>query len=92
MTGPTMFFWSVAAIITAYGLIKWWERAIARAAEAAKDAEETRKWEADRAKQAREVHDLMALRSRAEQSDLPRNLIPEDVDGYKLNGRSDLHT
>ena len=58
MTGPTMFFWIVAAILTAYGLIKWWERAIARAAEAAKEAEETRKWEADRAKQEREVHQL----------------------------------
>jgi hypothetical protein len=85
MTGLEMFFWVVAAIVTAYGLIKWWERATARAAEAAKEAEETRKWEAGRAKQAREVHDLMALRKVAEQSELPRERIPEEIDGYHVS-------
>jgi hypothetical protein len=38
MTGPEMFFWIVAAVLTAYALIKWWERSIA----AAKEAEEDR--------------------------------------------------
>ena len=45
---------------------------------------EIRKWEAAERAQEREIRDLMAIRRRAEQSHLPRNLIPEDVDGYHV--------
>lgn len=47
MTGPEMFFWIVAAVLTAYALIKWWERGTA----AAKEAEEDRRYDAERARE-----------------------------------------
>src|SRR5882672_8807259 len=61
MTGLVMFFWIVAAVITAYALIKWWERATARAIVAAKEAEEDRRYEARLAREDAEMRKLLDL-------------------------------
>jgi hypothetical protein len=61
MTGPEMFFWIVAAVVTAYALIKWWERATARAIATAKEAEEDRHYEAKLQREDAEMRKMLEL-------------------------------
>jgi hypothetical protein len=61
MTGLEMFFWIIAAILTAVALIRWWDRAKARAIAAAQEAEETRVYEARLAGEDAEMRKLLEL-------------------------------
>lgn len=57
MTGPEMFFWIVVAVLTAYALIKWWERATA----AAKEAEEDRLYDEKYAREDAAMRKLLEM-------------------------------
>jgi hypothetical protein len=57
MTGLEMFFWIVAAVLTAYALIKWWERTTA----AAKEAQEERLYDEKCAREDAGMRKLLGM-------------------------------
>lgn len=85
MTGLEMFFWIVVAIITAVALIRWWDRAKARAIAAAQEAEETRAYEAARAREDAEMRKLLELGTFAHENlnDGPLQQMALDFTGHR---------